>query len=128
MGRTKTDKPGGNPMRNVALLGAAVAALGLSACTSTTKVSTMQPGDQKMSCEQLETEFTRLDDVMEEGDDNKGVNTANVAAVVLFWPAAVGNYMDADKAQDLVEKRRTHLMGIYDDKSCNAPAAAIAAE
>ena len=44
----------------------------------------MQPDDQKMSCEQLETEFTRLDDVMEEGDDNKGVNTANLAAVVLF--------------------------------------------
>ncbi|WP_162173832.1 hypothetical protein [Hyphomonas johnsonii] len=75
-----------------------------------------------MSCSQLESEFVALDNVMNEADDNKGVNTANVAAVVLFWPAAVGNYMDADKAQDLVDKRRTHLMGIYEDKNCDGAA------
>tara|TARA_B100000678_G_scaffold291327_1_gene307652 strand:- start:2403 stop:2645 length:243 start_codon:yes stop_codon:yes gene_type:complete len=80
----------------------------------------VQPGDRKLSCEELEVEFAELDAVMEEADDNKGVNTANVAAVVLFWPAAVGNYMDADKAQDLVEKRRSHLMEIYDEKGCDA--------
>ena len=57
---------------------------------------------------------------MNEADDNKGVNTANVAAVVFFWPAAVGNYMDADKAQDLVDKRRDHLMDIHTDKGCDA--------
>ena len=51
-----------------------------------------------------------------EGD--KGVNTANISAVLLFWPAAVGNYMDADKAEELVEKRRTHLMGLYTSKGC----------
>ncbi|WP_291077097.1 hypothetical protein [Hyphomonas sp.] len=107
-------------MRKILLAGCGVALFAAAACTSTTKVSTVQPGDQKLSCAELEREFVNLDEVMNEADDNKGVNTANVAAVVLFWPAAVGNYMDADKAQDLVEKRRTHLMGIYDDKGCSA--------
>ena len=40
---------------------------------------------------------------MEEASDNKGVNTANVAAAVFFWPAAVGNYMNAADAEKLVE-------------------------
>ena len=109
----------GNSMKRIVLFAVATAALSISGCTSTTKVSAIQPGDQKMSCSQIENEFVRLDSVMEEADDNKGVNTANVAAVLLFWPAAVGNYLDADKAQDLVDKRKTHLMGIYNKKGCD---------
>jgi len=89
-----------------------------SACATTTKVATVQPDDTKMSCEQLKAEFAKLDTVMQEADHNKGVNTANVAAVLFFWPAAVGNYMDADKAEKLVEQRRSHLMEVYKSKSC----------
>ncbi|RCL86105.1 hypothetical protein [Hyphomonas sp.] len=107
-------------MNKVMFAGAALALFASTACTSTTKVSPVQPGDQKMSCAELENEFVKLEDVMNEADDNKGVNTANVAAVVFFWPAAVGNYMDADKAQDLVDKRRDHLMDIHTDKGCDA--------
>ena len=107
-------------MKKIMVLGAVAAMFATAACTSTTKVSPTQPGDYKLSCEQLVQEFTKLDEVMDEADDNKGVNTANVAAAVFFWPAAVGNYMDADKAQDLVKERRAHLMEIYKGKSCDA--------
>ena len=72
-------------------------------CATTTKVATQQPGDEAMSCDALKGEFAKLDAVGKEAIDNKGVNTANVAAVLLFWPAAVGNYMDADKAEKLVQ-------------------------
>lgn len=89
-----------------------------AACVTTTKVAVEQPGDESMSCAALSGEFKRLDTVVLEGDENKGVNTANVAAVLFFWPAAVGNYMDADKAQKLVEQRRAHLMTIYRGKGC----------
>lgn len=93
--------------------------LSTTACVTTTKVATEQPGDEQMSCVQLAAEFKRLDTVMAEGDENKGVNAANVAAVLIFPLAAVGNYMDADKAQRLVELRRAHLMSIYRGKSCS---------
>jgi hypothetical protein len=93
----------------------------VAGCATSTKVAIQQPGDQAMSCEALRGEFTKLDTVAAEADSNKGVNTANVAAVLFFWPAAVGNYMDADKAQKLVEQRRAHLMTIYNSKSCDAP-------
>ena len=106
-------------LRNIARVGMAAAiALAATACATTTKVAVQQPGDQNMSCEALKAEFAKLDKVQEEADHNKGVNTANVAAVLLFWPAAVGNYMDADKAEKLMNKRRDHLMAIYNAKSC----------
>jgi hypothetical protein len=87
-------------------------------CATTTKVATQQPGDETMTCEALKGEFAKLDAVGKEAIDNKGVTTANVAAVLFFWPAAVGNYMDADKAEKLVQERRLHLMTIYRGKSC----------
>lgn len=90
----------------------------LSACTTSEKVSVMQPGDQAMSCQELEREFANLETIKRDAERDGGVNTANVAAAVFFWPAAAGNYLNAREAQQLVEDRRQHLMGIYDDKSC----------
>jgi hypothetical protein len=101
----------------------AISAVGLavtvSGCTTTTKVAAVQPGDAAMSCEQLTNEFGRLDTIVREAERNQGVNTANVAAVLLFWPAAVGNWLNADEAKDLVNERRTHLMTIYNNKRCD---------
>jgi len=79
-----------------------------------------QPSDFNLNCAQIEGEFAKLDQVMEDASTDKGVNTANVAAVVFFWPAAVGNYMNAGEAEKLVEKRRTHLIGLYKQKGCVA--------
>lgn len=98
------------------------AALVLSACTTTEKVNVMQPGDQAMTCTQLRSEFTRLDTIKADADSDKGVNTANVAAVLLFWPAAAGNYLSARDAENLVSQRRTHLMQYYTAKQCDNPA------
>jgi len=97
---------------------AAAALFTASACTNSEKVAVVQPGDSKLSCEQLNTEFTKLDAIMDEAQGNKGVNTANVAAVLLFWPAAVGNYMNADEAEKLVTRRREHLMNLSSEKGC----------
>jgi len=105
------------------LLAAVVLSLGaasMSACTTTQKVAVAQPSDQRLDCAGIETEFSRLDEVMEDASSDKGVNTANVAAVVFFWPAAVGNYMNASEAEKLVEKRRAHLMDLHTKKNCAA--------
>lgn len=96
----------------------AACVFGVSACTTTEKVSVSQPTDTKLSCEELEAEFAKLDEVMEDAQGDRGVNTANVAAAVFFWPAAVGNYMSAKDAEELVEKRRARLTEIYEDKGC----------
>ena len=112
-------------MKKLLTLGLAAAALiGATACTSTEKVAVQQPNDAKLTCAQLDGEFVKLDAIMEDASGDKGVNTANVAAVVFFWPAAVGNYMNAAAAEKLVEKRRTHLMSFYTGKGCDTAAEA----
>lgn len=95
----------------------------ISGCTSTQKVAVSQPGDRAMSCVELTNEFDELDNIMADARSDKGVNTANVAAAVFFWPAAVGNYMNAADAEKLVNERRNHLMKIYDSKNCDGAAA-----
>ena len=94
-----------------------------SACTTTQKVSPVQPGDKNLSCAQLTAEFNKLDEIKKDADRDGGVNTANVAAVLFFWPAAVGNWMNARDARQLVEDRREHLMKIHESKNCDAAAA-----
>lgn len=109
-------------MKKTAIAATLCAGLALTACTTTEKVSVMQPGDRAMTCTQLKEEFNRLDAIKRDADSDKGVNGANVAAVLLFWPAAAGNYLNARDAQQLVEQRRTHLMTFYNDKQCDNPA------
>lgn len=99
-----------------------VSMLALGACTTTQKVNVMQPGDQAMTCAQLRTQFAQLDQVKNDGEHDQGVNVANVAALVLFWPAIAGNYLSARDALQLAEQRRTYLMGIYNDHHCDNPA------
>ena len=107
-------------MKKIALALCAVTALG--ACSSTTKVNVMQPGDSTMTCTSLRTEFGRLDQIKAEGEGNQGVNGANVAEAILFPLAIAGNYLSARDAMQLAEQRRTHLMTIYNDKNCDNPA------
>lgn len=75
-----------------------------------------------MTCTQLKAEFAKLDELKADGQSDQGVNAANVASVLFFWPAAVGNYMSARDALALAERRHTHLMGIYNSKQCDNPA------
>lgn len=109
-------------MKKIAISAALCAALSAGACTTTEKVNVMQPGDQAMTCTQMKAEFARLDAVKADADSDKGVNGANVAAVLFFWPAAAGNYLNARDAENLVNQRRTHLMSIYTQKQCDNPA------
>lgn len=107
-------------MKKIAL--ALCAATALGACTTTERVSVQQPGDRAMTCTGLRAEFTKLDEIRRDGQSDQGVNAANVGAVLFFWPAAVGNYFTARDAMEIAERRRDHLMTIYNDKRCDNPA------
>lgn len=110
-------------MNKVMICALAAAALG-GGCTTTERVSVMQPGDRAMTCEGLRTEFARLDEIQRDGQSDQGVNAANVGAVLFFWPAAVGNYFSARDAMEIAARRHTHLMTIYNEKNCDSPASA----
>jgi len=105
-------------MRMIQIAAAAAACFVLSACATNQKVAVNQLGDEQLSCEQIASQDRQLNDILQKAQNNKGVSTANVAAVILFWPAAVGNYMDADKAEELVTQRKTVLADLYAKKKC----------
>ena len=107
-------------MRVVKLSVAVAASIVLSSCATNQKVAVNQLGDEQLTCEQIASQDRQLDDVLSKAQDNKGVSTANVAAVLFFWPAAVGNYMDADKAEQLVNKRKSVLADMYARKRCSS--------
>jgi hypothetical protein len=90
----------------------------LSGCATTTKVATVRTTDNDLTCEQIKEQDQQLDAVMEEADDNKDVNTKNVAAAVFFWPALATTVISANKAEKLVEKRRKRLNDLYLKKGC----------
>lgn len=98
---------------------AAAACVILSACATNQKVAVNQLGDEQLTCAQIVAQDRELDAVLAKAQNNKGVSTANVAAVLLFWPAAVGNYMDADKAEELVTQRKSVLANMYAKKNCS---------
>ena len=89
-----------------------------SACSHTEKVATDKPTDSKLTCDEIKTEYAELDTVMGEAKKNKGASGKNIAAAVFFWPAAVGNYVDAKDAEELVEERRRKLAELGNAKGC----------
>ena len=95
-----------------------IAAFTLAACATTEKVATVKPTDNKLSCKQIEQEFSDLDKVMKQAQKNKGATGTNIAAAVFFWPAAVGNYLDADNAEELVKERQENLVELSNNKGC----------
>lgn len=90
----------------------------LAGCSHTKKVATTKPTDSQLTCEEINTEFAELDTVMAQAKKNKGASGANIAAVVFFWPAAVGNYVDAKDAEGLVKERQNNLTALSVKKGC----------
>jgi len=106
-------------MRKLITLALGASLLTVSACSHTEKVATVKPTDSAMSCADITKEFADLDTVMKEAKKNKGASGANIAAAVFFWPAAVGNYMDAKDSEELVAERREKLAEMGTAKGCS---------
>lgn len=90
----------------------------LAACANPEVVRVEQPSDYRLSCTELEREMAKAEDFKEEAQDERGVTGKNTAAVLFFWPALVGTYMNTDEAIDAAEDREAHLMSIYRQKGC----------
>lgn len=92
----------------------------LSACASPTVVQTMKPGDTGLSCSQLQNEYSDADRYRKEAESEKGVTGGNTARL-LFWPAIVGTYMNANEAIAAAENRKVHLTNMMIQKKCEIP-------
>ena len=108
-------------MKKITTAAICAAMLAAGGCTTTEKVSVTQPGDRMLTCTQLRDQFAQLDAIARDGQRDQGVNVANAAALVLFWPAIAGNYLSARDGMQLANDRKTHLMQYYVEKNCDNP-------
>lgn len=90
----------------------------ITGCATSQKVQVVQPGDNKLSCEQINNEIRRLDDAQREIDSKKGVTGTNVMSVLFWLPGLAYTYYDAGEASRLIYDRRTHLTALSNDKDC----------
>ena len=104
-------------MKKVLLVAAAAALVG---CASPTVVQSVKPGDAGLNCAQLQNEFADADKFRREAEGEKGVTGGNVARV-LFWPAIIGTYMNANEAIAAADNRKVHLANLMNQKNCQIP-------
>lgn len=88
----------------------------VSGCATSPKVQVVQAGDNVLSKDQLLAEINKLNEADQKINDKKGINGTNAAAALFFWPGLIYTQMDASDARKLVEQRRNHLTGLYNQK------------
>jgi len=94
------------------------AALFTSGCVSPDIVQTSSVNDNSLSCEQIRVQLTQLEQIRAEAAKGKTVSGQNVAAALLFWPAVIGNYSNAQQALEAANKRNEVLVALSNQKRC----------
>lgn len=87
-----------------------------SGCVSNRAVQTVQIGDDQKSCEVLKAELVDLGAKFEDAKDESGVTGKNVGLAIVFWPGIIVNEVRANKNQDSIDARVTHLSSLYNSK------------
>ena len=85
-------------------------------CATPTVVQTMKPGDDELTCGQLKNEYAEANRFIKEANEEKGWTGGNVARGLLFWPAILGTYNNANEALAAAETRKVNLMNLMRNK------------
>ncbi|MCF6433735.1 YgdI/YgdR family lipoprotein [Leisingera sp. MMG026] len=111
-------------MKTASFLGLlAAGSLFLSGCVSPDVVTTNNVDDASLTCEGIKTQMGQLDEIRAEAKKGKTASGKNVAAALLFWPAVIGNYANANEALEAANKRHEVLVSLAKKKRCKFEAA-----
>ena len=90
----------------------------LAACATPEVVSERQAGDSSLTCSQISAEIQEAEEFKNDARDEKGVTGTNVAAGLLFWPALLVTYSNAEEAIEAADDRQDYLLELADSKGC----------
>jgi len=93
----------------------------LCACATPTVVQSVKPGDNGLSCAQLQNEYADAERFRSEADKEKSVTGGNVVRALLFWPAILGTASNANEAIAAADTRKVHLANQMSQKNCSIP-------
>ena len=96
----------------------AILAAELSGCATPHVVEAIKQSDAMLTCTQISEEIRQAERFRREAQNEKGMTGNNVAAVVLFWPAMIGTYSNANEAIAAANLRKASLMGFFNQKKC----------
>lgn len=100
---------------------AALSSILLCACATPTVVQSVKPGDNGLSCAQLQNEFADAERFRAEADAEKSVTGGNVVRAIFFWPAILGTAANANEAIAAADSRKVHLANQMNQKNCAIP-------
>lgn len=90
----------------------------LAACVNPERVNTTQANDAALSCADINAQFSKIAAIKAEAAKGTGLSGQNVAAALLFWPAAAGNYMNGSEAIKAADARHAVLTNLATAKKC----------
>lgn len=93
----------------------------LSSCATPTVVQAVKPGDNGLSCAQLQNEYVDAERFRSEADKEKTVTGGNVVRALFFWPAILGTAANANEAIAAADTRKVHLANQMNQKNCTIP-------
>ncbi len=100
----------------------------LGACASPTVVQSVKPGDNGLTCAQLQNEYADAERFRTEADKEKSVTGGNVVRALLFWPAILGTAANANEAIAAADSRKVHLANQMNQKNCAIPNGPVVAD
>ena len=90
----------------------------VAGCATPHVVQSVKMSDASLSCNQITTEMAEADRFRSDAQKEKGVTGTNAVALVLFRPAMIGTYSNANEAIAAADARKVNLMGLYKQKKC----------
>tara|TARA_Y100000590_G_scaffold115704_1_gene132007 strand:- start:1766 stop:2230 length:465 start_codon:yes stop_codon:yes gene_type:complete len=90
----------------------------LLSCAKPEVMDITMPGDQQMTCKELENNVAEAQKFKRDAQWEKDKDGANVTRMILFWPALATTYANAEKAIKAADDRSYHLIKIMDEKNC----------
>ena len=87
-------------------------------CQTVRPIQVVQPMDRHLTCDQLAVELSAVEMAIKNTRKNSATNSADVAALMLFWPALAVNGFQSASAQTAGYDRADHLRALMMDKHC----------
>ena len=90
----------------------------LNSCAKPTVVDSIMPGDEELNCGQLKNSVAEAQRFIKDAEGVKGGTGDNWARGLLFWPAIIQSYSNANEAIAAANTRKVHLFNIMRQKNC----------
>jgi len=90
----------------------------ITSCATPHVVKIVMPGDEGLSCSQLQNEIARLEQFVKDADKEKGVTWGNAGRLIAFPIGIWATYENANQAIDAANQREVYLTGIKQRKGC----------